>query len=67
VILPIEGRTIATGKFPASLRSIASAKAFVNAIGLEEKCKDFKFRNVNQDIHKCFLFVTYLLYVFGRD
>jgi hypothetical protein len=29
--IPIDGRTIATGKFPASFNNIASARAFVNA------------------------------------
>ena len=41
--IPIDGRTIATGKFPASFNNIASARAFVNANKkykcIEHKCK----------------------------
>lgn len=36
--IPIDGRTIATGKFPASFNNIASARAFVNAKLKRQMC-----------------------------
>lgn len=35
--IPIEGLTMATGRLPASFKSIASAKAFVNAKMINKK------------------------------
>jgi hypothetical protein len=39
--IPIDGRTIATGKFPASFNNIASARAFVNANKTDKICSAY--------------------------